>query len=487
MRAIFTPPRRVLEATQQQIIASGASASSYGRDPIDGDVGWKRAGGRSLREVPYWTREKAVTASVAAYRTNPMARAILDTYTSFAVGDSGVTWQCTNPKVNEVVSEFWNDPRNMIGQRQALALRTQLLMGERLIEMLVGPSSGVVRYCPIDPVTISDVTLYKGNPEWPDSVILGNTPVGPDDIEQRTLKVVAVNDETNLREGQAMFWTPFKTLESDVRSTPFLMPVLDWLDNLDMIVSNLMDRTQLARYFVWDVEVDGGQDAVDNYVKSRGGLATPSSAAVEVHNASVRWKPMSVPTGAEEDSVASKQAGTLIAAGTGLARTWLADPEDSNRATSLTMAEPVRRRVGGIQKMWLEYQTELVRFAIDRAVAAKRIPAMVESTDARTGEVAEVPASMTVTVTGPEVAAADATITAQILLNLSTAVTGLTQGPQPLLSIEAAKVLVKKAWEGFAGVPYRAELDSAEANPDDIAQEVDAAQVTESPLLRLAR
>ena len=74
-----------------------------GRDPIDGDAGYKLAGSRGNREVPYWTRERARDYSVTAYRSNPMARAVIDTYVAFCVGDSGVTYQCSNPDVRAVV------------------------------------------------------------------------------------------------------------------------------------------------------------------------------------------------------------------------------------------------------------------------------------------------------------------------------------------------------------------------------------------------
>jgi hypothetical protein len=66
------------------VVATGGMLGAYGRDPIDGDVGYKRAGRRGNREVPYWTREKARDYSVTAYRSNPMATAIIDTYTRSA-------------------------------------------------------------------------------------------------------------------------------------------------------------------------------------------------------------------------------------------------------------------------------------------------------------------------------------------------------------------------------------------------------------------
>lgn len=273
-----------------------------------------------------------------------------------------------------------------------------------------------------------------------------------------------------------MWWTPFKTLLTDKRSMPFLTPVLDWLDSYDTVLSNLIDRTALARYLVWDVTVQGDKEAVDKFVKERGGTHVPRSGSIEVHNESVSWKAQTAETGAYEDTAANRSVLTMIAGGSGLAKTWLAEPEDANRATSLTMAEPVRRRVQGVQKQWLGYQTELTRYAVDRAVAAKRLPTMVEATDPKTGQIYEIPAAQAVTVTGPEVAAADASIGAQVLLNLSTGLEKLVQSG--VLTRDAAAVAARKAWEDYMGIPYSSDLGKPDANPDDVATQVDDAKST---------
>lgn len=471
MRSWFAPSRRApvqaAEASVDQVVATGAAGGAWGTDPIDGDKGWQPAGSAG-RQVPWWTTEKARIYAVNAYRANPMATAIIDTYVAFCVGDSGVSITCTNAEVARVVDEFWTDPRNVLGDRQELLFRSHLIMGESLYELMTGPASGVVRFAPIDPGRIQEVGLHAGNPLWPAKILF--SPEYRD-----ALDVVQVNDATGLREGQAMFWPSFQALDTDVRGAPFLMSVLDQLDSFDTVLSNLIDRTALARYLVWDVTVDGDQAAVDSFVQARGGLHVPSSGSVEVHNSAVTWEPRHVQTGAEEDSVASRQMLTQIAAGAGLARTWLADPEDANRATSLTMAEPVRRRVGGVQKMWLGRQAEFVRFAVDRAVAAHRLPRTVEATDPRTGETYQVPAAQAVTVTGPEIAAADAQLQAQVLLNLATGLETLVESG--VLSQEAARVAARKAWESYCGIPYNADLDVAQSDDtedrDDLATFID--------------
>lgn len=459
-------PSRALEATPQQIAATGATRGSFGQyDPIDGDSGWRPAGYQG-RQVPDWTLEKTRTFSVAAYRANPMAKAIVDTYTSFCVGDSGVSVTVSNPDVARVVDEFWTDPRTRMAAIQELWLRDLLLNGEGLTELMTGPLAGTVRISPIDPAIIGDVKLHKGNPLWVERVAFQA------ETERADLTIADVDDVSGLMTGEAMFWTPFKALLTDRRGMPFLSTVLDWLDSYDQVLGNLIDRTALARYLVWDVTVKGDQGDVDNFVKARGGMHVPRSGSAEVHNESVKWEPKTAQTGAYEDSAAARSVLTLAAAGTGLSKTWLAEPEDSNRATSLTMAEPVRRRISGVQNMFLGYQRDLVRYVVDQAVRAKRLPMMVEGSDSATGQVSLQRARDTVMVTGPEVAAADAQISATVLMNLATGLDKLVG--KGLLSREAGELAARKAWEDFVGIPYRAELsDPDKADVDDVATYVD--------------
>lgn len=469
MKPWLVPARRSTEATLDQVIATGAAGGAWGGDPVDQENGWRRAGSAG-RETPPWTQEKARIYSIAGYRSNPMARAIIDTYTSFCVGDSGVTYQVTNPKVQDVVEQFWTDPRNNLAGIQELMLRDQMLMGETCLELLAGKRSGVVRFSPIDTTAVTSVTNLNGNPLWPDKVWFRV------DGEPRSLKVAAVDDNTDLRAGECAWWTPNKTLLTDTRSMPFLSPILDWLDSYDTVLSNLIDRTALSRYLVWSVKVNGSQKDVDDFVQARGGTHVPRSGSVEVHNEAVEWTPMTAQTGAYEDTTAAKSVLTQVAGGSGLAKHWLAEPDQTNRATSMTMAEPVRRRVQGVQNTWLACQTELVRFAVDQAVAARRLPATVEATDPKTGQKFQRNAAQSVIVTGPEIAAADAQITAQVLLNLATGLEKLVKNG--VMTQDAASVAARKAWEDYVGVPYTADLGKpgAAPKPDDVAAEVDKAK-----------
>jgi hypothetical protein len=478
----LVPPRRAqraTEATPQQIMMTGAGPGA--RDPIDGDTGWRPAGSGG-RPVPAWTLEAARTGSVASYRMNPMAKAIVDTYTSFCVGDSGVRPEVSNEKVARVVDEFWRDPRVNLGALQTLLLRDAMLNGEQIPEFLVGPKGGRVRFRPLDPTQLTDVTLEMDNPLWPDQLVFRPAEAGGDELR---LAVVRVDDDTGLRTGQAMLFAPWRALVTDRRGMPFMTGILDWLDSYDQVLSNLIDRTALARYAAFDVTVQGDDTDVQKFVTDRGNLAPPPSGTVEVHNQDVEWKTLNAQSGAFEDTATAGSVLTLVAGGAGLAKTWLAEPDGANRATSETMAEPIRRRVAGVQTDWLNYQTEIVRYQVDRAVAAGRLPRSVPSTDSRTGHEQRVPASETVKVIGPKVAAADAQITAQTMLNLSTGLEQLIESGA--MSRKAGQVAARVAWEAFTGITYTRDLDPTKDEMDAIASQIEDGQAKQARAQRGAK
>lgn len=454
---------RVTEASAAQRAAVGVAG--YGLqtqgDTLAFSHGFRPVGrGAGGQDLPDATRNRARADSVVAARANPMGRAIVDTYTAFVVGDSGLTLQCTSDVVRPFVEAFRDDPRNAMVSGAERMFRSWLLPGEMAQEMLVGEISGVVRRKPLDVRRVKDVEFLDGNVLWPERLILGVP--GLDDV---ALDVVQLDDVSGLRAGEVMWWPAFQTFETDTRGVPFLLPILDQLDSYDQVLSNLIDRTALARYFVWDVEIDGDQDDVDAFVEARGNLIAPGSGAIEAHTKAIQWKMQSAQTGSYEDTNTNKSVLTSVAAGAGLSKVWLAEPEDANRATSLTMAEPVRRRIGSVQNDYVANLTEMYRFVVDRAVAAGRVPALVEVDGVM------VPAAMTVSVTGPQVAAADAQVTAEVLVRLGGALAGLVSAG--LLSVDAARVAAQKGWEDYVGVPFRAELAAEDANPDDVATHVE--------------
>lgn len=465
--------RIVAEASDVQRAATGARP--WG---IDADLagGFRLLGGGGAREVPERTREQARADSVAAYRSNPLGRAVIDTYVAFCVGDSGLTVQCPDPEVRRWIDAFWLDPRNDMPGGQELMLREKLLNGEGVEEMMVDPFTGVCRRSPIDGSRVVGVELLNGNSLWHDRL---HVRMGPGSAIG--LQVIGLDDISGLRHGEVFFWPMFRALQSDRRGFPLLAPVLDWLDAFDQLLGNLIDRTVVARYVALQYKFKGrDQTWVDNWVAQRGGNQLPRSGTIEATTDDVEISPINAPLGSYEDVNTVQAIMTMIAGGVGLAKHWLGEPDQANRATSLTMAEPVRRRIKSVANAHVAHVTEMLRYVVDQGVAAGRVPRFV-SMEGAGGELLSVPAADTVQVTGPQIAAADAQINATVLQLLAQALdTAVSKG---LLTIEASRLLIQKAWEDSSGRPFPAELaaTAATAEVDALATELDRAAAP-SPL-----
>lgn len=454
--AIVRRLRRTTEATvDQQLWATGA-AGAFGFDPIDGDSGYSPVGtgAEQQRPIPVFTMEMARAQSVMVYRAHPMGRAIIDTYTAFAVGDVGVRPTSAVPEVQAVLDAFWTHPLVKLGERQDELLRSHLLYGESLLEAMVGPMFGDVRLKPIDTTCVQSISNREGNPWWPETanVVLRSG-------EQLPLPIVAYDPTSGLRDGRVFWRADFRAVTSDTRGAPFLMPVLDWLAAYDRVLWNLVDRTALARYMIWKVTIDGDDDDVKAYVKARGTLDPPESGTVEVTNSSVKWEALTPAQAGYEDTTTAAAILTNVAGGVGLAKPWLADSEGANRATAVTMAEPVRRRVQNVQTDWLVFMGDVCRFVVDQAVRVGALPRYVTLPGDAEGETRNLEAWRTVQMVGPEVAVTDAQINATIIANLAGSLGTLVQGG--LIGPEAARTAVRRAWSDFMGQPWEPGLDDA--------------------------
>jgi hypothetical protein len=118
----------------------------------------------------------------------------------------------------------------------------------------------------------------------------------------------------------------------------------------------------------------------------------------------------------------------------------------------------VRRRIGGVQRLWLMYMREICRYVVDQAVRTNQLPRYVTVADETGTGTISVPAWQTVRVVGPEIAGTDAQINATIVSNMAASLSTLVGAG--LLGPEAARRMVEKAWADYMGTPWRAGLDT---------------------------
>jgi hypothetical protein len=380
---------------------------------VDPDDHLYRITGHGLRDLTGATLRRAQDISVDLYRKNALANRIVKIYTTFMAGD-GFALSADNPDVQATIEEFWYAERNEMDLNHRRFARDWLLYGEGF-HPVATDEAGNTTIGFIDPQQVDKITASKMNQLVLETVHLHATE------EQRPLQIVSRQTDPALEDlglltGDTFAWL-YDRIGASTRGTPFLLPLLDWLDAYDQTLWELIERMKAVRAFFWDVGVEGGAEEVEQ-AKAIWGTTAPRSGSVRFRSNAMEVDATQPSIGAYEDVAGARFILRLIATGAGLAPHWLGDPEDANRSTAEQMDVPVLRALADTQAVWKAQMEEALRFTVDRKVAAGMLPAVVERYDEQgnpTGDM--VPAGDTVEVITPaltddEIEAAAASIAA---------------------------------------------------------------------------
>jgi len=361
MSLLFSPPpvtTRVVESVSDMPL-------------VDSDDASYRRLGAAPRDLQGTTLIKAMNLSVALYRANPLANRIISIYRSFMSG-VGFDITATNPEVDAVVSDFWKGPRNRLDRNHSNYTRDHLLMGETHLP-IAEDQTGNLTVGYIDPVTVEKILRDPTN-----NMLLTDIEVRAGlTAETETLRIVGMNTDptepdAGLWKGQVCTWL-FDRIAAGTRGTPFLLPVLDWLDAYDQVLWELLERQKALRSHFWAVTVQGGENEVAA-AQALFGTTAPRTGSVRYQTDAMKIDAVSPTLGTSDDVPAAQYQHRHIASGVGLAPHWLGDPNDTNRSTAESMDVPVLRSLADTQDEWARNTVELAQVAVDAKVRARMLP-----------------------------------------------------------------------------------------------------------------
>jgi hypothetical protein len=134
------------------------------------DWGWRSAWittpYRTDRDLPPADWRGLLREAHEAYRTNPLAYAVIEQGTNFILG-GGVRVVAKDQRVQRAVDRFWHDADNRMDLR-CYAIQTELaLFGEQFIRYFVDPLTGRVVIRQLDPLHVETIESDPQDIEQP--------------------------------------------------------------------------------------------------------------------------------------------------------------------------------------------------------------------------------------------------------------------------------------------------------------------------------
>lgn len=402
-----------------------------------GGSAFRRLGGGSRRDLNPITNDRARELAWQLYETNPVGKRVPELIRDYVLGE-GVTIETADDApaaLQGILDAFWTHPRNQLDlfiHDRVLGLN---LFGEAVWTVATNPVSGAVELGYVDPATVTDIRTDPRNALLVTDVVLAGAA-----NEQPRLKAIQVDLDpfsptygrlVGARDGEtyndggvakpylgSAFVFRVNAVPGATRGRSDLLCLADWIDALDQILFNEVDRQLLLKSFVWDVKLEGMTESqINDWLLKN---PAPKPGSVRAHNEKTEWQAVSPSLNTADTSASVDLLRDTIAAGAGIPKTWLSGTDDVNRATAQELGEPAFKRLTLRQKQVKAMLEYVLGYVADQAELAGKLPK--RPLDASTG----LPAPWPFTVTLPELRGKDMKVSADTLASAATALAAMT-------------------------------------------------------------
>lgn len=338
------------------------------------DVGWRRLTGAPTRELPMMDQGRAIEVAYWLWKTNPMARWIIEVATAFACA-KGSPYTCENEDVKTVLDAFWFDAVNRMDLGWEGFVRELGIYGEQCWPVFLAEQTGRVRIGYIDPAHIQEV--------WPDPenvrIKVGIKVGGVDGGRPRALKIVLDQEAEEflspagkaLREtfaDGACFYFTVNTLTNEMRGTSDLFTVADHLDNYEQIIWDSSEKHARFNAFFYDITVNGADET--KLQAEREKYQPPRTGEAFIHNEQVKAEAVSPKMHSLDSDAAARMHRNHILGALGLPEHWYGGGGDVNRATAAEMDAPARKMIQSRQEKTKNMLEVVFDFVISSAISA---------------------------------------------------------------------------------------------------------------------
>lgn len=341
-----------------------------GGSTIDPDDDLYRGIGANRRDVSDYTIARARRLAIHLWRTNPLAHRVTELIADFTVGADPLIITAEDDRTQQIIDEFWGDPRVAFGARLRSFVRDLSLYGE-LAFRVFRSEAGRVRLGLIDPDRIRDVILDPDD-ALVDRQIEVSTPTGAPAV----LDCVTWDDTTGRYVGDVLYFA-INRLAGQKRGVPDLYALVDYIDAHDQLLFGAVERSRLLGAFIYDVTLQGADDiAIQQWVARHG--TTPRPGSVRVHNERETWKAEAPDLQAADFTSLIRAVKNVALGGAGIPEAWFAEGDSANRATLVAQGDPTYRMLQARQREVQRMVERIITVVIQHQLG-RRLPEAQET------------------------------------------------------------------------------------------------------------
>lgn len=352
------------------------------------DIGWMRIGteatdSRSLIGV---TMDEVMLRCRRAWIHNPLAGHSVRLKTAFVFSQGITEPKAEDDRVQEIVTEFWNDPDNKLSftspQAQMLLSNKLQYDGQLFLALFVNRVTGDTKVRVLDPFTIKDIVRH------------------PDDnmrtlFYRQTVTDASYNYDTGTVDTRWTAGTKFRYLQDvdvadpdiygvpedkkgwtpdtavyvfhvktncdilDKWGMPELWRALDWLNAHRDMASDTATLIRSQATWAWKKKIQGTAAQVNAFkgamqMVQNQSITRPVTGAVQIENQNVELTPIDTPTGgANIMEIGLRQMRLVIAAAVGIFEHYFGDAGNANLASTKAMELPMLKDFLARQILWV--------------------------------------------------------------------------------------------------------------------------------------
>lgn len=301
------------------------------------------------RDLSPQMHERMIKLSYLAWRTNPMAKRLIEMRVNFVLGN-GITLTSPDAGTMRILRDWWTNPYNNWPYQIHQRYRDLIIYGEWLQHPLVN-RQGEVFIRDVQPDHIKAIEIEPGNHSQADQIILKrifNPESGEEKVDERVPIIRRRLDPKTLILGDytgSVFYFGINRTTDATRGIGELFPLIDFIDLYDEVLFKRAEKIVAMGALWFDLEVTGmSEQELREYLAKETSIP-PKSGSVYAHNESFKLEVKSPQLHADDHVNDTRVLKSHIVSGDGWPGTYMDDPGTAGRAVGIEMAEPALKMI----------------------------------------------------------------------------------------------------------------------------------------------